>query len=157
MTYKQRFKTVAERFHEKYAVADNGCWIWLTFKDRPGTYPHMEIEGKQVRAHRLSYELHHGPIPKGQCVCHRCDNPKCVNPEHLFLGTRADNMKDMFAKGRGRAKPRELHPAAKLDQQRVDMIRALHETGKFKKAALAKQFGVSRALISLIVAGKRWT
>lgn len=89
-------------------VARTGeCWEWTGPVNENG-YGRMTIEYERWYVHRLSYELHHGTIPDGMNVCHRCDNPRCVRPEHLFLGTQADNMADMRAKGRA-ARRRRTH------------------------------------------------
>ena len=77
----------------------SGCWLWVSQSGEG--YGHLRIDGKSRSAHHASYELHVGPIPDGMRVLHRCDNPRCINPEHLFLGTQADNVADMVAKGRG--------------------------------------------------------
>lgn len=86
-----------------YAAADDsdGCWIWPGTKLETG-YGCLSLFRKSVFAHRFSWGLHNGPIPPGLCVMHVCDNPPCVNPAHLRLGTKAENLKDMYAKGRGR-------------------------------------------------------
>lgn len=96
---------IEERFWEKVKVVDNDkCWEWLASRTLKG-YGHFKIKGRTVRAHRYSYTLVKGPIPKDLWVLHKCDNPSCVNPNHLFLGTHGDNMKDMFDKGRDKRKP----------------------------------------------------
>ena len=79
------------------------CWFWQKHKDRDG-YGRIKFRGEMSLAHRVSYLIHRGPIPTGKCVLHKCDTPDCVNPNHLFIGTQADNMADMHNKGRGNMK-----------------------------------------------------
>lgn len=94
-------KTAQERFDEKYCPEPmSGCWLWTHHCDPKG-YGMIWLKGSPRKAHRISWELHRYPIPKGMFICHRCDTPACVNPEHLFLGTHTDNMRDMASKGRG--------------------------------------------------------
>jgi hypothetical protein len=118
-----------------------------------GTIWHGERKMK-MRAHRYAYELAYGPIPDDLCVCHRCDNRACVNPAHLFLGTRADNLADMRQKGRG-AKGAE-HGRSKLTEEQVLGIREAAAAGEFQPA-IAERFGVSRETVNLIHNRKIWT
>lgn len=91
---------VRERFNNAYMpVTESGCWIWMLSLNADG-YGSLCIDKMFKRAHRLSWELHKGEIPIGMSVLHKCDIPACVNPDHLFLGTQSDNMKDMYAKER---------------------------------------------------------
>ena len=137
------------RFWSKVQKSDN-CWRWT---GRPMTvgygYFSMLVEGvkKDGYAHRASWEIHYGPIPDGLCVLHRCDNRMCVNPAHLFLGTRAENQQDAAAKGR--MPHGEAHWAAKLSDTDVDTIVQRIAAGE-THASLGKEFGVSRQAITNI-------
>lgn len=101
------------------------CWLWRGGLHQKGYGSMGDGDGSHVRAHRYSYLLHFGPIPKGKMVCHKCDNPPCVNPEHLFLGTAQSNMDDMIQKGRAR------HPARHaLTASDIEFISGAHASGK---------------------------
>lgn len=155
------------RFWAKVNVlADNGCWEWIASTSGPGYrhgggYGQFWVTNKvKTKAHRYSYELHYGRIPDGMFVCHRCDNPKCVNPSHLFLGTPADNVADMDIKGRRVSLPNELHPLARLTDKQVAEIRSRYIRGhrfrgKGNREELAREFGVSVNHIGHIVGGSR--
>lgn len=99
MCYVVVMNALRERFEAKFYVTP-GCWIWIPPMSKRG-YGQLKADGKVWRVHRLSYELYVGAIPNGLVVRHRCDTPSCVNPDHLILGTQADNMRDMAERGRG--------------------------------------------------------
>lgn len=133
-----------ERFSAKYQIDENTkCWNWTGSKFSDG-YGSFRYQKEVISAHRASYLLHVGDIPDGLCVCHHCDNPACVNPEHLFLGTHKDNMNDRDQKGR--CSSGEKSGVAKLTDAQVLEIRA--STGTTR--TIGKQYGVNNTHISLI-------
>jgi hypothetical protein len=150
-------RPLAERFWFKvYKRRSNECWEWggATTVDGYGYLAGTRGE-KARRSHRLSYELNIGPIPDGMCVCHHCDNRKCVNPTHLFLGTRVDNNLDCKRKGRVYDRSGERNPNAKLTADDVRKIRKLRENG-LSQQKIANRFNVSQVTISKILIGKHW-
>lgn len=149
-------KTLYDRFTEGYLLQDD-CWIWQRSKDKDG-YGYIKKDKKTHKAHRISYEIHNGPVPEDKWVLHTCDNPSCVNPEHLWLGTAQENNDDMVAKGRqnhvGWAANGEKNPNSKLTQEDVDWIRANYKWGKGPE--FAEKFGVGAFMINRIVRGEAW-
>lgn len=138
---------------QRYNVAESGCWEWAGAKDRDGYGVFGHHRNKQVRAHRASYEVHFGSIQDGALVCHSCDNPSCINPEHLFLGSPLDNTRDMIAKGRRQTPSTgESHPNSKLTAQQVSAIRNRRALGE-KLVNLATEFGVTFQHISALTTG----
>jgi hypothetical protein len=125
-----------------------GCWVWVGLKNRQ-QYGEF-VYGADVLAHRVAYALYVGPVPAGMCVLHRCDNPSCVNPDHLSVGTRSENLEDMTAKGR-RVRGTS-HGMAKLTEAAVLSIRADPRLPR----VIAAEHGVSHATIRLIRARKTW-
>ena len=122
-------------------------------------YGKISVNNRRVGTHRLAWEITYGPIPGGLDVLHNCpggDNPACCNPAHLWLGTQADNQRDMVAKGRHRAPRGERHRNAKLTEAQVLETRRLYAGGGFTMTALASRFGVHQTTVSLILAGRRW-
>lgn len=130
------------------------CWVWTAGKYWDG-YGKFRASGKSQRTHRFSYEIKNGKIPFGMCVLHKCDNRACVNPKHLFIGTKKDNCFDMFKKGRS-GLVGEKHPISKLTRPDIIKIRKYYSQGKVTQRYMAEYFGVSYQLISKIVNFKAW-
>ena len=138
-------------FWEK--VLGNGCWEWHGKRITSG-YGMMMRNRKHILAHRLSYELAFSPIPKGKLVCHRCDNPRCIRPSHLFVGTMKDNQEDMVAKGRS---PKgEKNGSHKLCEENVLEIRRRYANGEGTQETISKDYNVSRTTIQGIVEHRLW-
>jgi len=144
------------------------CWLWTANRQKAG-YGRFWAEGATVSAHRFAYVLAYGVIPTGMDVCHRCDNPSCVRPSHLWLGTHDDNMADKTAKGRApkgdgngsRTHPERLqrgeqHHGAKLTTPEVVAIRALHAAGGMTYTAIGRRYGMDPTTISDIVRRHIW-
>lgn len=148
-------KTLEQKFWEKVSIPENAgdCWIWTGSKLRGG-YGNININHKTKQAHRLSYELHYGKIPAGLDVLHKCDNPPCVNPHHLFLGTDKTNAEDRSAKGR--TVKGVLLPISKLNDGNVKEIRKLIAL-KIPRRKIAKLFGVGSTCITDIATGRTWS
>lgn len=141
-----------QRFHAQYVrIPFSGCWIWTGQRMSRG-YGVIVANGRPKRAHRLSWEMHNGIIPVGLLVCHKCDIPECVNPNHLFLGTTRDNWIDMINKGRWPQVRGEKQGNSKLTEENVRFIRSSHLSG----VALAEMFSVNKTNISTIRKYKSW-
>ena len=162
-TFGKTKVSLEKRFWGKVSKkGDDECWPWTGKRDIFGYGIIRPVRQSDIRAHRLSYELHYGPIPEGLSVCHRCDNPCCVNPAHLFVGTHQENMADMAAKGRQvfqrrpeRATHGEQHYAAKLDSSSIVAIRQRRENGE-QLDQIARSYGVSKQTIWRAVHRKTW-
>ena len=139
-----------QRFWSKVDKSGD-CWIWKASTN--GGYGQFRSNGKIVRAHRYAYEEKFGPISDGLFVCHSCDNPLCVNPNHLFLGTDHDNKSDMYEKKRNVFG--DSHPNKKLNKEIVLAIRSYASVG-MPQRLIAKKFNTQRSQVSLIVNRKRW-
>lgn len=138
---------LADRFW-RYVFKTAGCWLWTASTNEYG-YGKIGRGGRgkgMAKAHRVSWELHNGPITSEQHVLHRCDTPPCVNPAHLFLGDRATNMRDMAVKGR--------HGGAKLSPELVRQIRVLRTV--MSQQRVADLFNITRGTISHIETGRDW-
>lgn len=141
--------TIEERFFSRFSKLKNGCWQWNAHADKDG-YGVLPGANQNTRAHRLSYEIHIGPIPDGMIVCHHCDNPGCVNPEHLFVGTAKDNAQDALQKDRHYLG--EKNGRAKLTAEYVEKIKK----SDLSYVELGSIYGVSKSTISNIKRGKGW-
>lgn len=142
--------TTVERFWSFVATGGaDDCWLWQGRLDPKG-YGRIGFRAKaNQRAHRVMWQLTYGPVPAGQVICHRCDNPACVNPAHLFLGTQRENIADRDAKGRTAPLPSRR----KLTDQDVRNMRNAWWSGEVTQQELADRFGVSRGNVSKIVNG----
>jgi DNA-binding transcriptional regulator YiaG len=158
--------TTEDRFWAKVDKTDH-CWLWTACVVHGGYGQFSVSSYRAISAHRFSYMLHNGSIPSGLMVCHACDNPRCVRPDHLFLGTQADNIRDKVAKNRqatgarhgSKTKPErvsrgERQHSSKLSADQVRAIRSQYPTLTLR--ALAKEFGVSYATVHDIVTRQIW-
>lgn len=152
-------RPIKERFWKKVdvngpCILDTACWLWTGCKNKAG-YGSIGLGGKGAgnrNVNRVSWELHFGSIPKGFFVCHKCDNPSCVNPEHLFLGTPKDNMVDMITKGRKRSALGSDASRSKLNEDQVLQIFSDERTYK----EIAKEFNITHEQVSNIKHKKDW-
>ena len=152
----KRSGTTSKQF---WALVDTSgeCWEWRgTSKDKSTGYGQFYSNGQRKGAHRVSYELSFGAIPKGMCVCHRCDNPSCVRPSHLFLGTITDNNTDRHTKGRSRGPAGRANANAVLNESQVLQIRERYAHEVPGRRGLAREYGVNISLIDKIVRGEVW-
>jgi len=174
----------ADQFWERVDRSGDGCWEWLgATNNQRGGYGHVRYQGRSMRAHRLAFELAYGFAPGTEMVLHRCDNPPCCRPEHLFLGTHVDNMRDMRQKGRSAVGDRNglrVHPEsrhfgdrnglrkhpekvlrgernskAKLSEDQVRMIRKRFLAGE-SSSKIASELPISPRSVRRIASGERW-
>lgn len=139
------------RFMKKVVLdEESNCWVWTACKNSDG-YGHFGVgPSTPGKAHRVSYELFRGPIPDGQMVCHKCDNPSCVNPEHLFLGSGQDNMDDRQAKGRTARGVR--NGKSKITPEIARYIRR----SPLSERKIARELGVHRGTVNAVRSGRTW-
>lgn len=150
--------TISERLSRSSLLTKSGCIEWSGYK--VDGYGKLRFKGERIFAHRAAYKSAFGEIPNDMCVCHRCDNRSCINPQHLFLGTRADNNQDKTSKQRQASGPNHglrgsMHPLAVLTANQVIAIRELFKGG-MKQKHIAAAYEVSQSAISHIVNKKRW-
>lgn len=155
-------KLAAERFFSTIQKQPNGCWLWkgVHFGNKYGQI--IDDFGSGTTTHRFSWVLHHGEIPRGKFICHKCDVRNCVNPDHLYVGDHEDNTKDIVdrkrtAKNTGRIRmverPGELPQNRKLNLENANRMRAEYAEGKFTQMQLAARYGVSQGTVSATIRG----
>lgn len=158
-----RFGDPEVRFWMGVKSSRDGCWEWTNSRNIAG-YGMLFYQGRSQPAHRVSWQIHSGPIPEGLFVCHQCDNPRCVRPSHLFLGTALDNARDRDRKGRAGKRPSrkgckglegESHPMSVLSASDVLLIRARLDEGE-SSVAIGKEYGVDTSTISSIRRRRTW-
>jgi len=154
--YQERFWTKVDREKSNTFYSGTRCWEWndcLT----PQGYGQYYYNGKMISIHRYSYFISFGKFDSKLFVLHHCDNKKCVNPNHLFLGTHLENMQDMNKKGRRRDSAGEKNGQNKLTEKQVVKIYEMYHSGDYLQKEIGKIFGVDNATISRIIRGKRWS
>lgn len=142
-----------EKFSDRSGGAES-CWPFMGKRDKDG-YGRMQVNGKSTPAARVMWMHTNGPIAEGMFVCHKCDNPSCINPDHLFIGTPRENNMDKVRKNRQSRIKGENHGRSKLTDQQASAIKAL--IGQVPRRELAETFGVSRQTIGHIARGENWT
>jgi hypothetical protein len=146
-----------QRFWRQVEITD-GCWIWKGYRNPLG-YGRMRVHGlgkAMILAHHISYEIHHGPVPDGGWVLHHCDNPPCVRPDHIYLGTPKQNSQDAVSRGRWADLRGENNNFARLTETSVREIKRRIAEGE-RCAAIARAFGVSYGAIYEIIKGRNWS
>ena len=156
----RRHKAFPAKFRSLCKMVDNGCIEWqgkrtVKGKRSAGGYGQVSVNGRLLLAHRVAWELAHGPIPVGMFVCHICDNPSCVNVDHLFLGSHTDNMRDAKLKGRLTGPRGSSNRWVKLTETDVLEIRSLRTSGADLKS-IADRFGICFQNVSMIANRKTW-
>lgn len=137
----------------RYIVDDNGCWIFQGYINPTG-YGSIGYYGKTTLAHRASYDFHNGEIPDGLYVRHTCDVRVCINPDHLILGTHADNMRDSVERGR-HLKGVKI-PNSKLNPELVRLLKSKYVPWQYGYLRLANEFGLSKKTVRYVIEGKTW-
>lgn len=148
---------ISELLLRKIAVAPSGCWEWTGKRQTgPCPYGHQRLRKRTYLAHRLSWEIANGPIPAGMVICHACDNPPCINPAHLFIGSRSDNQNDMYKKSRW-AWNKALRTGAANHQAKLNDGKALAIFNDQRtQEQIAKEYGIAQTTVSKIKNRQSW-
>lgn len=154
--YYQRRKTADQRFDEKYTIEPSGCWVWKTgaaFKQR---HPDFRFDGGYIKASHFSWQRAKGKLSEGEQVLHTCDNPRCVNVDHLFIGDHLANMQDKARKGRSHRPRGERNGRARITRFVATEIRRLYAAGGISQQKLADRFGLAQPTVSQIIRNEVW-
>lgn len=149
--------TVEERISQKFTICESGCWEWNPSLVSRKRYGNIGIKGKTRTISRVIYEMFVNDIPKELFVCHCCDNTKCINPDHLYLGTQKQNMKDITERDRWPNRKGSFSTVSKLTEKDVLEIRRKYVPWKYSCKKLSDEFGVDFTNIWQIVKRKTWT
>ena len=157
---KERFFKHIDKEGKAWTDPDTGvtspCWEWKGIEDKQ--YPRIEDDaGKTIYGHRYSWEYHNSPIPPGECVCHKCDHPRCVNPDHLFTGPVSANVADRVKKGRSARMYGTSNPQSKLTPEKVQEIRDAIARGEKSLRGIAREYDVKHPTITNIRDGITWS
>ena len=153
---KRKLGTFLQRFWNRVSAVQSGCWEWVGKIERGG-YARVRLENSRERVlvHRLSWEMKNGPIPEGMLILHKCDNRKCVNPDHLYVGTYQNNTDDMLERGRANKARGERHGRAKLTDDQFHQLVSDYNAGGVTQKQLASKYGLHPIYVNKLLRGHK--